>query len=188
MRNRIRVLVLIVLVLGFPAFADSGLVFSGNAGFDPIGLGWAAGAGAGYEFANFEAGLIVMFSAGKNDYNDSDYKGTYSYNFSLVGVRATYSFGGAFATKGLFPYVGTGFFFMGYSFRDEWVLKATSTKGVDENDLSASGALAILGLGYRFSQQFDIRLEVPVLIFFGDYGRTTVAVPILLSGVYHLAL
>lgn len=188
MRNRICILVLIVLVLGFPAFADSGLVFSGHAGFDPIGLGWAAGAGVGYEIANLEAGLIVMFSAGKNDYNDTDYKGTYSYNFSLVGVRATYMFGGAFSTKGLFPYVGTGFFFMGYSYKDEWTPKPTGTPGVTEDDLSASGVLAILGLGYRFAQQFDVRLEVPALIFFGDYGRTTVAVPILLSGVYHLAL
>jgi hypothetical protein len=39
MRNRFSVLVLIVLVLGFPAFADTGLVLSGNAGFDIIGLG-----------------------------------------------------------------------------------------------------------------------------------------------------
>jgi hypothetical protein len=188
MRTRIIVIVLIILAIGFPVFADSGLVLSGNAGFDVIGLGWAAGAGVGYEISNLEAGLIFMFSGGKNNYDEAVYKGTYSYSFSLIGVRATYKFGGAFATKGLFPYVGTGFFFMGYSFKDEWILKATSTPGVDQNDLSASGALAILGLGYRLSDAFDVRFEVPVLIFFGSYGRTSVAVPILLSGVYHLTI
>jgi hypothetical protein len=183
-----RVLVLIILVLGFPAFADTGLVLSAHAGFDPIGLGWAAGAGAGYEIGNLDAGLIAMFSGGKNDYNDTDYKGTYSYHFSLIGARVDYMFNGVFATKGLFPYVGTGFFFAGFVSKDEWTFKATNSTGVDNVDVSASGALAILGLGYRFAQQFDVRLEVPVLIFFGDYGRTTVAVPIVLSGVYHLAL
>ena len=188
MQNRIRVLVLIVLGIGFPAFADSGLVISGNAGFDVIGLGWAAGAGVGYEVSNIEAGLVFMFSGGTNDYDESDYKGTYSYSFSLVGVRASYMFAGTFANKSFFPYVGTGFFFMGYSYKDEYTRKPSGPSGVDEFDLSASGALAILGLGYRVAEKFDIRLEVPALIFFGEYGRTSIAVPILLSGVYHLAL
>ena len=188
MRTRIRVIVLIVLVLGFPVFADSGLVLSGHAGFDPIGLGWAAGAGVGYEISNMEAGLIVMFSGGRSTYDETSYKGTYSYSFSLVGLRACYMFGGGFGTKGLFPYLGTGFFYMGYSYKDEWTPKPAGTPGVTENDVSASGALAILGLGYRISDSFDVRLEVPALIFFGAYGRTSVAVPILVSGVYHMTI
>lgn len=188
MRNRFSVLVLIVLVLGFPAFADTGLVFSGNAGFDVIGLGWAAGAGVGYEMPNVEAGLIFMFSGGKSDYDESDYKGTYSYSFSLVGLRATYMFGGGFATKALFPYVGSGLFVMGFSSKDDWTAQVGGATGVDKVDASASGLIAILGLGYRIAEKFDLRFEVPALIFFGEYGRTAVAVPILLSGVYHLAL
>jgi hypothetical protein len=44
---------------------------------------------------------------------------------------------------------------------------------------SMGGAILNLGLGYYFGKGFEIRLELPIIIFFGEYGSASGVAPAL---------
>jgi len=178
--------VMLALALANPAFAN-GLLISGGVGYDVFDGGLALGAGAGYEIGEAEVGLIFMFSTGSQAYDDSSYKGTYSWSFLLPGLRVLWTPRGLFGSSGLFPILGSGFFYASYSYTDDYTYKANGLKYKDSASYGAGGMIADFGLGFRFSRQFDLRFEVPVLVFFSTSGKASaVAIPLLLSGVLHI--
>lgn len=50
---------------------------------------------------------------------------------------------------------------------------------------AASGSVINLGVGYVFGRTWEARLEIPVLVFFGEYGEASaIAIPITAGVLY----
>ena len=170
-----------------PMFAqdsDGGFFAAANLGYDVIGGGFAGGGSVGMEFSDFEAGLIAMYGNGETNYDDDEYEGTWDWELFLIGLRLNWVYRDLFPDPNLFPIVGAGFFYMNYAYTDSYTSDLYAD-GEESDDVGAGGSLFSLGVGYAFTEEFDARLEVPVLVFFGDFGRIAVAIPVLVGVGVH---
>jgi hypothetical protein len=153
-------------------------------GLDVFDLGLAAGVGGGYRFAGPAGNMEVLADVYYSPYWETYTEGnTFDYSSSLIilGVRADWLFNYAADKKGLYQLAGAGFFAGSFS----WTNYNRTTGYTEGNSYFASGAVLNLGLGWAFSRRIEARLEVPVLVFFGSYGRAAaVAIPITASVLF----
>jgi hypothetical protein len=153
-------------------------------GLDVIDPGLAAGLGGGYRFSlaggTAEALLDVYYSPYWETYTEGTNTFDYSETLLVVGVRANWLFNYPATGRGLYQLAGAGFFVGSFS----WENYNRTTAYTEGNDYVASGSILNLGLGYVFGPRVEARLEVPVLVFFGDYGAAAVAIPITVSALF----
>jgi hypothetical protein len=192
-KYRATLLVVIALVAAPAARAQdpvtSGRVFvRANLGVDVIGGGLGVGVGIGFRLPN--GGDIVVdgfyipysekYSEGYGSYI-RDYE--YESELSLLAVR--YDFVSRGQRLGVFPVVGTGLFVAGFSWEERSLLRSGGSPINDGADVTTSGAILNLGLGYAFGPATEARLEAPILLFFAEEGRASrVAIPLSLSFGY----
>ncbi len=190
MRSQV-VRVLAVLALAVLVAAGAGaqtgmgnILVRAGVGLDVIDPGLAAGLGGGYRFGlaggTAEALLDLYYSPYCETYTAGTNTFDYSETLLVVGVRANWLFNYPAAGRGLYELAGGGFFVGSFS----WENYNRTTSYWEGNDYVASGSILNLGLGYVFGPLVEARVEVPVLIFFGDYGAAAVAIPITASVLF----
>lgn len=163
----------------------AGILLRAGVGLDVIDIGLAAGIGGGYRFqipwGTMEATLDVYYSPYWEHYTAGINEFDYSETLVIVAARANWLFKYAPDSKGLYFLAGTGFFAGSFS----WENYNITTDYTEGNSYFASGAVLNMGLGYAFARHWEARLEVPVLLFFGNYeGVIAVAIPITLGFLY----
>lgn len=173
-------MVVTVSSFGQEGEAEGGFYATANVGYDVIGGGFAGGGGVGMEFSDFEGGLLAMYGNGSTDYDDSEFQGTWDWELFLMGLRLNWVYRGLFPDPNLFPVVGAGFFYMSYSYTDTYTSDIYAD-GTESDEVGAGGTLFNFGLGYAFSEEIDARFEIPVMVFFGDFGQVAVAIPLLVG-------
>ena len=163
---------------------DSGLLLRFNAGLDLIDIGIAAGAGVGFRFPGpgglAELTLDAYFGPYWETYTEGN---TFDYTEMLViiAARANWLFNLKAGRRGWYQVVGAGCFAGSYS----WENYNRDTDYTEGNSYFASGTLINLGLGYVFNRTWEARVEVPILIFFGEYGEAAaIAIPITVGVLY----
>lgn len=187
MRNRRLVLACVALLavglmpLG-AADGSSAYLARVSVGLDVMDLGLAAGLGGGYRFpvaaGNMEVLADVYYSPYWETYTEGANTFDYKSHLIILGVRADWLFNYAPDKRGLYQVVGVGLFAGSFS----WTNYNRTTDYTEGNSYFASGTVINLGLGWAFSRRFEARLEVPVLVFFGQYGQAAaVAIPITLG-------
>jgi hypothetical protein len=170
-----------VLPLG-AAGGSSAVLARLGVGLDVMDLGLAAGIGGGYRFAgpagNMEILGDVFYSPYRETYTEGFNTFDYSTDLVIVAVRADWLFNYSFTEPGFYQVLGAGFFAGSFS----WTNYNRTTDYTEGNDYLASGAVLNAGLGWAFKRLAELRLEVPVLVFFGEYGTAAaVAIPITAS-------
>jgi hypothetical protein len=152
--------------------------------FDPIAAGLAYGVGVGYRFAlgpgTSEVVADVYISPSYDDrWVDGGWQYDESIHVLIVAARFNWLFGYSEGQAGLFPIVGGGFFAGNVSWEQSWHLIDDWSYGDrDSAEHFASGLVLSPGLGYAFSSLLEARLELVVMVYFGDYGTSAVSVPL----------
>ncbi len=190
MHNRRVVLAsLVLLAVGLAPLAamdgSSAWLARINVGFDVMDLGFAGGVGGGYRFGGSAGTMEVLgdvyyspywetYTAGINVF---DYKST----LIILAVRANWLFRYTPEKMGLYPLAGLGVFAGSFS----WTNYNRTTLYTEGNSYFAAGTVINLGLSWAFTRWLEARFEVPVMIFFGQYGRAAaIAIPLTLSAMF----
>ncbi len=184
-----RATAVVVLAVALVAAADAeagrgDILARVGVGLDVIDPGLAAGLGAGYRFGlasgTAEVLLDIYYSPYCETYTEGSNTFDYSETLLVVGVRANWLFNYPGNRRGLYELAGAGFFVGSFS----WENYNRTTDYTEGNDYVASGSILNLGLGYVFGPRVEARIEVPVLVFFGAYGASAVAIPITVSALF----
>jgi hypothetical protein len=187
MRER-RLLLVTVLFLA-AGLLPLGAAGSGSAvlarvgvGIDVMDTGLAVGVGGGYRFAGPAGNMEILGDVFYSPYRETYTAGLNTFDYStdlvIVAVRADWLFSYSFDKPGFFQLLGAGFFAGSFS----WTNYNRTTDYTEGNDYFASGAVLNAGLGWAFRRLAEMRLEVPILVFFGEYGTAAaVAIPITAS-------
>ena len=158
----------------------------GGLGTD-INLGLAFGGGVNYMLdvveSPLELGVLVFYSHstetsnnGYNDYHETT-------DLMVFGMMANYLMGYKRGAPGGFFLAGFGLGAMNV-YWEEWsptdeslgeLLPEGGSRQEDEG--TAGGVVFSLGGGMAFSNGADIRLEIPVILVFGEYGEASTVVP-----------
>ncbi|MBN1835576.1 MAG: hypothetical protein JW820_06980 [Spirochaetales bacterium] len=181
-RSLVAVLILLTATGLAPLAAeggDSAVLARAGVGLDVIDPGLAIGVGGGYRFAGRAGTMEILAEVYYSPYRETYTAGSNTFEYAedlvIVSVRADWLFSYSFTEPGFFQILGVGFFAGSFS----WENYNVTTDYTEENSYFASGALLNLGLGWSFRRLAELRLEVPVLVFLGDYGGViAVAVPI----------
>jgi hypothetical protein len=161
-----------------------------NLGFDLFDLGFAFGVGGGYRFpagsGTSEVIVDIYWSPPfKEDWVEGNYEGWESNELLIVSARVDWLFRYTPGISGFFPVVGAGFFAGAYWQQGEETYIPTSVTSSYGGDYFASGSVFSVGAAYSFKERFEARFEVPILVFFGAYGRAgAVAIPFTASFLY----
>jgi hypothetical protein len=161
-----------------------------NLGFDLFDLGFAFGAGGGYRFpaggGTSEVLVDIYWSPPfKEDWTEGSYEGWEKNELLVVSARVDWLFMYTPGMSGFFPVVGAGLFTGAYWQEGEETYIPTSVTSSYGGDYFASGSVFSVGAAYSFADRFEARFEVPVLVFFGAYGRAAaVAIPLTASFLY----
>jgi hypothetical protein len=161
-----------------------------NLGFDLFDLGFAFGVGGGYRFpagsGTSEVIVDIYWSPPfKEDWVEGNYEGWESNELLIVSARVDWLFRYTPGISGFFPVVGAGFFAGAYWQEGEETYIPTSVTSSYGGDYFASGSVFSVGAAYSFKERFEARFEVPILVFFGAYGRAgAVAIPFTASFLY----
>jgi hypothetical protein len=170
---------------------DSAFLARANLGFDVFGTGFAFGAGGGYRFGlgagTAEVLVDVYYSPPfKDKWIDGIWHHEESSELLIVSARVDWLFLYSPGKTGFFPLVGAGFF-AGSLWWEDIVLQdgVPGTGWIDSADYFASGTVLNLGAAWGFGKHIEARFEVPVMVFFGQYGTAAaVAIPLTLSVLY----
>ncbi|HOX13313.1 MAG TPA: hypothetical protein P5117_00770 [Spirochaetia bacterium] len=159
--------------------SDEGFLARISAGLDVIDIGLAAGVGAVYRFPGpggiGEIAADIFYGPYWETYTEGANTFDYSETLIIVAVRADWLFNYEAGVPGWYQVAGTGVFAGSYS----WENYNRTTDYTEGNGYFASGTVINLGLGYVFSRTWEARLEIPVLVFFGEYGEAAaIAIPI----------
>ena len=187
--RRMVLAILVLLAVGLMPLAaadgSSAWLARINAGMDVIDIGFAGGVGGGYRFGGPAGNMEVLgdvyyspfwetYTAGANIFD-------YSSSLIILAVRANWLFSYTPEKRGLYEVAGAGFFAGSFS----WTNYNRTTAFTEGNSYFASGAVINLGLGWTFLRWLEARFEVPVMVFFGTYGRAAaVAIPLTLSAIF----
>lgn len=176
-----------VVILAFAAVrapvgaqeSDEGFLVRFNVGLDVIDIGLAAGIGAAYRFPGpggiGEVSADIYYGPYWETYTEGANTFDYSETLIIIAVRANWLFNYEADVPGWYQVAGTGVFAGSYS----WENYNRTTDYTEGNSYFASGTVINLGLGYVFSRTWEARLEIPVLVFFGEYGEAAaIAIPI----------
>jgi hypothetical protein len=161
----------------------------GGIGTD-INLGLAFGGGVNYILDvgenPLELGVLVFYSHstetsnnGFNDYHETT-------DIMVFGMMANYLLGYKRGTPGGFFLVGFGLGAMNV-YWEEWsptdgslgesLFPEYPDGSRQEDEGTAGGGVFNIGAGMTFSNGADIRLEIPVILVFGEYGEASTVVP-----------
>jgi hypothetical protein len=189
MHNRRMVLAILVFLavglLPLGAAGSTAWLARINAGMDVIDIGFAGGVGGGYRFGlptgNMEVLGDVYYSPYCETYTEGANTFDYKQTLIIVAARANWLFNYTPEKRGLYPLVGLGFFAGSFS----WTNYNRTTDYTEGNSYFASGTVINLGLGWAFTRWLEARFEVPVMVFFGEYGRAAaIAIPLTLSAMF----
>jgi len=175
-----------------PLRATSEILLRANLGYDPIGGGFAFGAGGGYRFPfsgdYAEVLADVYYGPGHSTWTEGNYSNDYTSSLVILAVRANWLFFYKPGRPGIYALAGTGFFAGSYSWTQVQTYLLSPYNTYTYNDqYFASGTILNLGAALSLAMGLEVRAEIPVMIFFGAYGRAAaVAIPITLSVGYRL--
>jgi hypothetical protein len=162
-----------------------------NLGFDLFDLGFAFGVGGGYRFpagsGTSEVIVDIYWSPPfKEDWTEGVSEGWESNELLIVSARVDWLFRYTPGISGFFPVVGAGFFAGAYwQEGEQWPTALGPPGQLYGGDYFASGSVFSVGAAYSFKERFEARFEVPILVFFGAYGRAgAVAIPFTASFLY----
>jgi hypothetical protein len=192
--------VVIALVLasalsaGAESFSD-GLGIRGGIGTDITFGGVAGGAGINKLFdRELEIGLVFYY--GSFEETDEEAVNTYVDTTKVTAFAAllNYLYGYHRDEGGFFFLAGVGLAYLGVSWEErsdtDPTLGTLLPGGGSKQtfDGSVGGLLTNLGVGYAFAGGVDVRLEVPIVIAFGDTGGASSVIPLFtLTGGYRFA-
>lgn len=187
-KRRFVVVIVMFMIAGLVPLAAAGpssaILARVGVGLDVMDWGLAAGVGGGYRFAGPAGNVEILADVYYSGYKETYVEGNtfeYSQDLVIVTVRADWLFSYSFTEPGFYQVLGAGFFAGSLS----WVNYNVTFDYTEGNDYFASGAVLNLGLGWAFKRLAEARLEVPVLVFFGEYGRAAaVAIPITASVLF----
>ena len=163
-----------------------------NLGFDLFDLGFAFGVGGGYRFpagsGTSEVLVDIYWSPPfEVDWEEEGYEGWEKNELLIISARVDWLFMYTPGMSGFFPVVGAGLF--AGSFWQEGAEQPIGSPPLVPygGDYFASGSVFSVGAAYAFADRFEARFEVPVLVFFGAYGRAAaVAIPFTASFLYKI--
>ena len=193
----------LVLALCLPLLAEaqanaprssSEILIRANLGYDPIGGGFAFGAGGGYRFPfsgdYAEVLADVYYGPGQSTWTSGFWNYDYTSTLLILAVRANWLFFYKPGSQGIYALVGTGLFAGSYSWKQvqTYPLVPPVTSTLTSNDqYFASGTILNLGAAFSTAMGLEVRAEIPVMVFFGAYGNAAaVSIPITISAVYRL--
>ena len=159
--------------------ADEGFLVRLNAGLDVIDIGLAAGVGAVYRFPGpagiGEIAADIFYGPYWETYTEGLNTFDYSETLIIVAIRADWLFNYEAGGTGWYQVAGTGVFAGSYA----WENYNRTTDYTEGNSYFASGTVINLGVGYAFGSTWEVRLEIPILVFFGEYGEAAaISIPI----------
>jgi hypothetical protein len=164
-----------------------------NLGFDLFSVGFAFGAGAGYRFpaGNGTSEVLIdiywspPFEEEWEEPSDNE-EGWEKNELLIISARVDWLFLYKPGMSGFFPVVGAGLFAGAFWQEGEYWAYGGSPPGTTYGgDYFASGSVFSVGAAYAFKDRYEARFEIPVLVFFGAYGRAAaVAIPFTASFLF----
>jgi hypothetical protein len=158
----------------------------GGIGTD-LDLGLALGGGVNYMLDvsdnPLELGVVTFYSHSVEESNNGYNDYTETSNVLVFGMMANYLLGYKLGTPGMFLLGGFGLGVMNVNWEEtsptDVSLGELLPGGGSRQDASgtAAGSVFNLGGGMAFSNGADIRLEIPVILVFGEYGDASTVVP-----------
>ncbi|MBI9097030.1 MAG: hypothetical protein JEY91_01065 [Spirochaetaceae bacterium] len=166
-----------------------------GAGTD-INLGLAVGVKAsflplGLKRNPLEAGLEFFYSKSTEESNNgfNDYLETTE--LFIIGAMANVLFGYQMESPTIFYILGIGVSAVSVYWEEKSPTDSSLGEPYGDSGSMQSiegltgGTVLNLGLGYSFGKGFEARLELPIIIFFGEYGEASAVAPSLtLMGGY----
>jgi len=172
----------------------AGLGVRGGVGSDITFGGLAFGGGVNKLFLDtLEVGLVFYYgsftedsSNGVNDYTDTT-------KITAFAAFLNYLYGYHRNSSGFYLVGGVGVAYLGVNWEESSPTDTTLGTllpggGSKETfDGSTAGTILNVGVGYSIAGGFDLRLEVPVVIAFGNAGGASSVIPLFtLTGGYRL--
>jgi hypothetical protein len=198
MRKNIIVLILLFLSLSI-SYADEsgsdgslGLILGANVGYEFLDGYLLFGGSVGYALtlgpSEFDVILDAYFSFGGWDYSYDDWQGEYAFNMQVLAIHLDWLILERPEEFGLFPVIGAGFFVFKLAYtEDEYFIYDPSITYNNSDDITAGGSIALFGLGIRMTKNIDLRINIPVMVFFSEFSQASdVAIPLTISGIYRL--
>ena len=201
MKKRSLLILALFLALGLPLLAEaradlppagSGILLRANLGYDPIGGGFGFGAGGGYRFpygnGYVEVQADVYYGPGYSTWTEGSYSNEYTSGLLILAVRSNWLFFYKPGSSGFYALAGVGVFAGSYSWKQvQTFLYSPYNTYTYSDQYFASGTVLNLGAAFALTTRLEARAEIPILIFFGEYGRSAaIAIPITLSLGYRL--
>jgi hypothetical protein len=189
----IAAVVLTPLVYGQQSMRPEGTNFlaRANLGFDLFSVGFAFGAGAGYRFpagtGTSEVIVDIYWSPPfEEEWTEGSTEGWETNELLIISARVDWLFMYTPGMSGFFPVVGAGLFAGAYwQAGEEWTIGFGPPGTLYGGDYFASGSVFSVGAAYAFKDRYEARFEIPVLVFFGAYGRAAaVAIPFTASFLF----
>ena len=155
-----------------------------NVGFDPFGPGVAVGAGAGAALSiagsPAEGAVSFYYSPSTDEYTDGGWQYTETEQFFAMTAQLNW----LFPTDSAITLVaGTGAIVASVSWEEtNFLIADPAITNQDDGAFVASGLLLTAGAGLAITDTIDLRLEVPVIMFFGD--PPSFSLPIALSALF----
>jgi hypothetical protein len=166
------------------------ILVRGSLGFDPIGGGFGFGVGGGYRFSVGSAYNEVLadffYSSSKEKSTEGNWKYDYQDWLYIFGVRWDWLFLYTPYENGFYALAGVGFWFGKFEWEETSIYIPDGSAGSPEGGVGSSGgSIFNVGVAWVFAKRWEARLELPILISFGSYYRSTgVAIPITGSIMY----
>jgi hypothetical protein len=158
----------------------------GGVGTD-VELGLGYGAGVSYVWTPttgstaFELGADVYYSHTTESYTDQ--RGNVTVNgedvttLLVFGIRGNALFNFRPSKKSLYFIAGIGFVVASVQWEETENAPNWTAPYHDEAEGTSAGNVVNIGIGIPLSRRLDIRLEFPMLFFYGSYGKTATFVP-----------
>jgi hypothetical protein len=156
----------------------------GGVGTD-VNLGLGFGAGVFYLWASgttaFEFGADVYYSHTTESYTDQ--RGSVTVNgedvttLLVFGIRGNALFNFRPSRKSVYFIAGIGFVVASMQWEETETAPNWTAPYHDEAEGTSAGNIVNIGVGIPLTRQLDVRLEFPMLFFYGSYGKTATFVP-----------
>ncbi len=158
----------------------------GGVGTD-VNLGLGFGAGFSYLWASgtsstaFELGADVYYSHTTESYTDQRGSVTVTgedvTTLLVFGIRGNALFNFRPSRKSVYFIAGIGFVVASVEWEETETAPNWTAPYHDEAEGTSAGNIVNIGVGIPLSRQLDVRLEFPMLFFYGSYGKTATFVP-----------
>lgn len=187
-----------LLVAALPITAPSGaaadpatighVTLHGGLGFDAISGGAALNLGLGYrapiQSGNwYEGAFDVYRHSSEDEWTEGNYEGVESFEFTVVAARFNMLFG--YDRGGVHPILGFGLFAAGVYWEEtENFIGDPLNRSYDDFEGTVFGNIFNVGLGLPLGEKAELRIEAPVMVFWGAEGNS-VGLPLTVSTGIH---